>query len=727
MAGEIFISYRRADQALARLLHSQLRAEGADAWYDAHVGAGEDWRIATARALEASKIFVLLFSENAAESSDIAKELAAAVLEKKLIVPVRLQNVAPKGAFLYELASRNWINAYENTEARLAELAKGLAHLVKTGARDESLLPFERTLPARKRFSRSAVFATAILAIIVASAIAAWLFWPAPRWTVESSRPFISSLALEGEPAFSPDGKMLAYTSSTGTSARKIYVRSPAGGDSIKITNDAYDDVSPTWSSDGARIAYVAQKQGEPCRIMVVAVPAGMAREAARCRRPGASSVTWRPGTSSLYYIERFSVDLPGPKGDIVFQLDADSGERRPVTTQDGAVHLLGSQLLCSPDGKWLFFLRGDSFESESIVILNLESGKETVLGKVGWAASEAWTPSGAWSEDSKSILVSASSGIGSKIIAYPIGGGAPYDIYTAVTNVRHLAAGGGFLALETDPSRENLARASTKPLSQPDIIDPANGMTWSPTFAPDGTLAFLSNRSGTNAIWTMKLGGAPVQLFDAGLSVLFRVVFSPDGTRLAAVFARPGGATVKILTTEGASVAFFDTTFLGEGMPTWTPDSKAVVVFDVAILRAVRIEIADPSRRTPVASRYWDAVTIRDNGIFAAHFDKPGISQIGKTERLINGNYPARWDAPITFLGEDVLIPDFNAADGPRILAQPLAGGADRVLAYAPGAGVRDGDLASHMAVNPKTGEIIYVASVQGDINIDLLTLDKR
>ena len=91
-------------------------------------------------------IFVLLFSSNAAESSDIAKELAAATLEKKLIIPVRLENIAPKGAFLYELASRNWINAYQDTEAKLAELAKGLAHLVRTGARDESLLPFERTV-----------------------------------------------------------------------------------------------------------------------------------------------------------------------------------------------------------------------------------------------------------------------------------------------------------------------------------------------------------------------------------------------------------------------------------------------------------------------------------------------------------------------------------------------------------------------------------------------------
>src|ERR1700759_4713867 len=116
MAGEKFISYRRPDEAWARLLHGQLRAEGIEAWYDAHVGAGEDWRIATAKALQASHIFVLLFSESAAESSDIAKELAAAVLEKKLIIPVRLQNIAPKGAFLYELSSRNWVNAYEDTE-----------------------------------------------------------------------------------------------------------------------------------------------------------------------------------------------------------------------------------------------------------------------------------------------------------------------------------------------------------------------------------------------------------------------------------------------------------------------------------------------------------------------------------------------------------------------------------------------------------------------------------
>src|SRR5471032_1245583 len=138
MAGEIFISYRRSDQARARQLHELLLAEGVTSWYDAQVGAGEDWRAATARALENSKIFVLLFSANAAASSDIAKELAAAVLEKKLIVPVRLENIGPKGAFLYELASRNWINAYEDTDTTLAELAKSLVHLLQTGAQEQT-------------------------------------------------------------------------------------------------------------------------------------------------------------------------------------------------------------------------------------------------------------------------------------------------------------------------------------------------------------------------------------------------------------------------------------------------------------------------------------------------------------------------------------------------------------------------------------------------------------
>ena len=199
MAGEIFISYRRADMAWAKLLHDQLKAEGVEAWYDTQIGAGQDWRVATANALEASQIFVLLFTANAAMSKDIAKELAAATLENKLIIPVRLENIAPKGAFLYELASRNWINAFEDTEAKLEELAKGLAQLVRTGTRDESVLPFERSVgakpapPVRKRKTIPALIAGAALVVALA---AGGLLWQHARPAAAPPQPTASRVAV---------------------------------------------------------------------------------------------------------------------------------------------------------------------------------------------------------------------------------------------------------------------------------------------------------------------------------------------------------------------------------------------------------------------------------------------------------------------------------------------------------------------------------------------------
>ena len=470
--------------------------KGVDAWYDAHVGAGEDWRIATAKALEASQIFVLLFSENVAQSSDMAKELAAAVLEKKLIVPVRLQNIAPKGAFLYELASRNWINAYEDTEARLADVAKGLAQLVRSGVKDESALPFEREgsrQEARRKWPLIAGAAAVLLA--TASALAAWLFWPQARWSVEKSRSFIASLALEDYPAFSSDGSMLAYTSGPEGGARQIFVRSLSGGEGIKITNDSYDDFAPTWSSDGAHIAYVGLKPGEPCHIMVVTVPAGGAREAGRCTHGEAKSIAWQPGTSFLYVAEYGVGKL---RGAIVYRIDLDSGSPPARGRKAGhAGHHRGPALLAGWKMADLYAGRAADHAARTVQRTRENAG----LCVPGHGLERHARLGGGFRHGPGGGLPGVVGG--SEITAFPLSGKDRYSVYTTPTRVGNFAVGGGLLALQTDISRTSLARAGNAANTPPDIIDAAGGLTWSLDFSIGRhTIFFLSNRSGTNAIW---------------------------------------------------------------------------------------------------------------------------------------------------------------------------------------------------------------------------------
>ena len=350
---------------MVELLHGLLRAEGVEAWYDAHIGPGEDWRIATARALQASRIFVLLFSAEAAQSGDIAKELAAAVLEKKLIIPVRLENIAPSGAFLYELASRNWVNpASSNTEGRqLAELAKGLAHLVKTGARDESVLPFGRSgagqSPVAKGRRKPVLIARAPPTAIAATCAAAWLRWPAPPHMDRGRAAGLSSPPWrwrERRP-FRPTARRSPIRPAPTCMSRQIYVRNLAGGDGIKVTSDGYDDGSPSWSSDGARLAYVAQKPGEPCHIMVW--PPFLPERRDRLHAAQGSNPLCFPGSQARPF---FIISTAWALSKTLFSVSTSIAERwlqLPKNSPDLIVDM--QHLQCSPDGKSLLYVGSEA------------------------------------------------------------------------------------------------------------------------------------------------------------------------------------------------------------------------------------------------------------------------------------------------------------------------------------------------------------------------------
>jgi Tol biopolymer transport system component len=600
--------------------------------------------------------------------------------------------------------------------------------LVRTGARDDIVLPYDRSAGGKPVRVRRMLWPAASVATIALAAVGVWLFWPAPKWEVEISRPFLSTVQLEDEPAFSLDGTQLAYTSGTTALTRSIYVRNMAGGDGIKVSTDGFDSMSPSWSSDGSHLVVVARKAGVPCRIILATVPAGGAREVERCHKNNGSSVAWQPGTRFIYFIDGRDNGVDG-----IYRLNLDTGARDTVTAPRRAGIF---DLRCSPDGRWLLYIANfPPAGTNRVFVRDLISGQEKIVARVLATPTGVWQNSAAWSEDSKTVLVSVANGGGSDIIAFPLNGETPYKVYSSVNPIGHLATGrGGRLAAEENVSRMILAHARPTPAQQPDQLDmdsniafspsfAASGITFSPSFAQDGTMVFLSNRNGANALWVKRPGKAPVVLFDAGADAPFRAAIAPDGRHIAVVnHVLDHEAVVRILTMDGARSGNFNVSVLPPGFPTWTPDSKALVIFDEKLERAVRIEIDNPAHRTPVAPQSWMGVTIHDNGTYATLFDKPGVWRIDGGEKLISAKFPLHFTPPLTFWGKDLLVPDFGAEGGPRILAQPLSGGPDRVLAYAPGA--EDLLHQSEIAVNPTNGEIIYVASVVDDTNIDLLTL---
>ena len=69
------------------------------------------------------------------------------------------------------------------------------------------------------------------------------------------------------------------------------------------------------------------------------------------------------------------------------------------------------------------------------------------------------------------------------------------------------------------------------------------------------------------------------------------------------------------------------------------------------------------------------------------AFFVKEGLSlKSFPAERLVTSKYPAANHTPLAFLGDDVVVPEYDK-DTVRVFAQPLAGGPDRLIGYAPGA----------------------------------------
>ncbi|MBS0365728.1 MAG: tetratricopeptide repeat protein [Proteobacteria bacterium] len=129
---EVFLSYSRHDQDRVLELAGKLRAVGVSLWIDqGAIDAATLWSEQIVNALESAKVLLLLVTEAAVHSDNVAKEVMLVSERKGHILPVYLEPTVVTPTLKYQLAGIQHVEYFQggDSEASLKAILRSLERL----------------------------------------------------------------------------------------------------------------------------------------------------------------------------------------------------------------------------------------------------------------------------------------------------------------------------------------------------------------------------------------------------------------------------------------------------------------------------------------------------------------------------------------------------------------------------------------------------------------------
>jgi Tol biopolymer transport system component len=349
---------------------------------------------------------------------------------------------------------------------------------------------------------------------------------------------------LVAYPAFSPDGNRLVY-SQRGVSkddAFHLFTRRVPSGAAQELTQGAANDISPTWSPDGASIAFLRIENG---RAQCIVIPADGGSERKIADFPAADSTQAQPRLAWARDGKPLAATAGGenqPAG--IALIDIANGSLRRITNPPDGTEGDWSPAI-SPDGSTLAFARNGASVGADLYVCGLAGDN---LRRLTFNDSIihglAWMPNGA------DLVFAATLGGGTRLFRIAVNGGSPHDLFLSGKSAAYPAVSLSHnrLAYTETPSVSSVWRAqldSTSSSGSP--ILRSSGREFAPSYSPDGKrIADVSDQTGFNEIWVSDSeGGNRARITNFKGPQPARPLWSPDGKWLLFDLRRDGGGEV--------------------------------------------------------------------------------------------------------------------------------------------------------------------------------------
>jgi len=425
------------------------------------------------------------------------------------------------------------------------------------------------------------LLAVALLAAAVGSAYLLWTRHSGNE-VAPKTAPLTTDSGTEGLPDLSPDGSEVVFLQlETNSEEAQVVVQSMDSG-ARRVIGTALPYGFPRWSPDGRWIAFMRPGR-ESVQLALVSPNGGtphvIARLAGRERERNdmeGLTLSWMNDGSSIAVCDR----REGEEAFSLFQVSVVSGARSKLTSPPPGIPG-DAQPGFSPDGRWLAFVRQQTFSEADLYLMPVGGAPPKRLTQ-----DNAKIDGLAWLPDSSAIVFASNRVVGATTLwqldlegthePKALTGGV--GTFNYPSSARLLRDGSVSLVYQFQIRDSNIWRAGSEGRVKNAVsLSHSTWQDYNPQFSFDGEkVAFISRRSGFTEVWVCDQDGAnPRQVTSLKGGFTDSPRWSPDGGWIAFTAPQGGNRDVYVVPSTGGDARAVAANASEEGRPSFSHDGR--------------------------------------------------------------------------------------------------------------------------------------------------------